>query len=210
MKRKIPLYGSLPIVILAALLALLLSCASAPEETVFEPPDEEKAQAEALRDRIEEFGLAELAQSDYDAAEARYQEGTMAYGQDNQASKEAFDGAITYYQAVIDKAFPVLVGNAKTGADSSRRQADSIKASVAVKDDYAAAKSAYDSAVAEQQAGNYEKAAELFEQAEELFAQVYQDAKAKKDTAEQALKEALENLESSEEKAREADQEMGQ
>jgi len=210
MKHKIILLGILAAVILPALAAALLSCASAPEETVFEAPDEEKALAEALRDRIEEFGLAELAQSDYDAAEARYKEGTMAYGQDNEASRKAFDGAIAYYQAVIDKAFPILVGNVKTDADSYRRQADAIKASVAVKEDYAAAKTVYDSAMAEEQAGNYEKAAELFGQAEELFAQVYADAKEKKDKAEQALKEALENLESSEEKAREADREMGQ
>ncbi len=195
-------YGLLILIITA----LILSCATTPDETVYVLPETERNQAIGLQQQIEEYDLGSLVQTEYQAAEARYLDGDKAYNTDNKTSKEAFDEAIAYYQTVIEKGFPILTDNTKKETDASLTLADELKAGVAVKDDYDKAKEVYNNAVTEQEAGNYEKAIELFEEADGLFQQVYEIAKEKKEKAELAIQEALDSLKASEEKAKEAEQ----
>ena len=196
--------------LLLILFALILGCATTPDEEAYVLPETERNQAIELRKKIDEYDLGSLVEAEYQAAEAKIVEGDKAYNADNKTSKEAFDQAIANYQAVIAKGFPILTDNTKKETDATLSLADEIKAGVAVKDDYDKAKAVYDNAVAEQEAGNYEKAIELFQEAEDLFQQVYEKAKDKKEKAEDAIQEALDSLKESEEKAKEAEEAMAE
>jgi tetratricopeptide (TPR) repeat protein len=182
----------------AAALFLIVSCASPPEtvEELPEAPEKEYAQAKELRQLIDDYDLDAASPAAYQAAEESYQKGEAAYGKDNAAAKTAFQEAIKGYQDVISDAFPQLVGRRQSEVDAVKQAADELKASVAVKDKYAAALSVYDQAKAAREAGNFEEALKLLDEAEELFEAVYSEAKAKKERAEQSMSETGGSIES--------------
>jgi tetratricopeptide (TPR) repeat protein len=181
-----------------AALFLIISCAS-PPETVEEPPEapeKEYNQAKELRQLIADYDLDQAAPTAFEAAEGSFKEGESAYGSDNAAARVAFEAAISGYQEVISEAFPQLVGRRQSEVDAVKQAADELKAAVAVKESYAAAKSVYDQAVAARGAGNFEEALKLLDEAERLFGEVYAEAKAKKERAEQAMAETGGSIES--------------
>lgn len=175
----------------AAALFLIVSCASPPEtvEELPEAPEKEYAQAKELRQLIEDYDLSPAAPAAFQSAEERFQAGEAAYGKDNEAAKTAFDAAIKGYEEVISEAFPQLVRRRQSEVDAVRQAADELKAPVAVKEQYAAAASVYDRAVAARDAGNFQEALKLLDEAEKLFEAVYAEARAKKQRAEQSMSE---------------------
>ena len=79
-------------------------------------------------------------------------------------------------------------------ADGAKGRADSVKASVAVSEEYSAAQAVYDEAVTAADTGDDERTAELFENAEVLFEQAYELAADKKRQAEAALSNVDQSL----------------
>lgn len=167
-------------------IVLLAACASPPE--LVPPPDELYDEVKSLRSRIDEKNLAEYAQSEYDVGEAYFADGETAYNaEEYESAGQLFSDAKVQYTEVIRKGFQSVSSARKSEADSYKSQADEIKASVAVAEDYSAAKAVYDQAVAAANSGDDETAAELFENASTLFKQVYEAAAVKKSLAEDAL-----------------------
>lgn len=179
-----------------AAVALLAACASGPEPVP--APDEAYETAKTLRSQIQEFELAQYAQSEFDSGETQFAAAEIAYNTEEfAAADEGFNLAIDSYTEVIRAGFRAIAGARQEEAETQRARADEVKASVALADEYADALDVYNRAVAEAEAGNDQEAAVLFESAAGLFAQVFEDASDKRQQALDALgrvDERIENL----------------
>jgi hypothetical protein len=195
---------ALLIVLAGAALLMAVSCASTPPQEAVPLPETELAQAKQLKAKADRYNLGPLAQAEYNAAENDLKVGEAAYGKDNAASKASLDKAISGYQAVIAKGGPLYLGTLNDKAAVAKKSADDLKASVAVKDDYAKAKAVYDKALAEKTAGDLEGATKDFEEARKMFEAVAKVAAEKRDKALAAGKDAAKAGEDSAAKAAEA------
>ena len=174
---------ALLIVLATAALLMVASCKSTPPEAAAPLPETELAKAKELKAKADLYNLGPLAQAEYNAAESDLKAGEAAYGKDNAASKASLDKAIAGYQAVIDKAGPLYLGTLNDKAAAAKKTADDLKASVAVKDDYAKAQAVYDRALKEKAAGDLAAATKDFEEARKLFEAVAKVAAEKRDKA---------------------------
>ncbi len=195
------------------LFLIMISCATTPEkepEPAAALPESEYDQAKGLKKKVEKYGLGEYVPDEYRTAEKKYSDGEAAYNKDNASSKEYLDEAINNYRIVIEKGFPIVAGKKREEIETIKKQADDIKASVAVKDDYEKTQEVYDSALEEKRAGNYETALELLEKARGLFEEVYKKTEQKKERAEKSMEDSRKGIESAEERAEEAQKTMDQ
>jgi|GEM_PF-5408133 len=206
----------------AALLAALLlavSCAGTPparppetaqpataqpEKPAVAAPDAELAQAQSLQQKAEKYGLGEFDAEDYAAATKDLKAGQDAYGKDNAAAKESLTKAIGEFNSVITKGGPLYLAKLQAQTDASKKAADDLKASVAVKDQYAEANDVYQRALKEKDSGDIENAAADFTKARDMFDAVAALAQQKKDNATKALAGAQEGMTASEQKAADA------
>ena len=201
----------------AGALFLVVSCSSAPApkpapETPTQPeqpavaaPDAELSQAKSLQQRVDAFGLGDYAPADYAAANKAMKAGQDSYGKDNAASKKSLQAAIAGYNAVITKGGPLYLAKLQAQTEASKKAADDLKASVAVKDDYAQANNGYKRALKEKDAGDIENASKDFMQSRDGFDEVTRIAQQKKDAAVQALQTARQDQAASQQKAKDAD-----
>lgn len=201
---------------LAAAVVLAASCASTPpkspepqvepEKPVVPAPAAELAKAKELKDRADAYDLGQYAPEEYAAAEKDLAAGEAAYGKDNAAAKKSLDKAVAGYTAVIAKGGAILVDRIQRESESSKRTADEVKASVAVKDEYAAALAMYNGALAAKKAGDLEKAGSDFAAARDMFDDVAATARGKREKALQAMQETEDALAASQQKAADAQQ----
>jgi hypothetical protein len=197
----------------AATLFLVVSCASTPPEKPAAPaptqaekpavaaPDAELAQAKSLQKKVDAYGLGAYAPEDYAVANADMKAGQDSFGKDNAASKKSLQSAITEYTAVITKGGPLFLARGQAQTEASKKAADDLKASVAVKDDYARANDVYKRALKEKDAGDIENASNDFTQSRDGFDAVTKVAQQKKDAAVQALQSAQQDQTASQQKA---------
>lgn len=199
---------------LLAALFLAVSCASTPPATPPETPQPEKpavaapdaelAQAQSLQQKADKYGLGEYAPEDYAAATKDLKAGQDAYGKDNAASKESLTKAIDEFTTVITKGGALYLTKVKAQSDASKKAADDLKASVAVKDQYAEANEVYLRAVKEKDAGDIENAVADFTKARDMFDAVAALALQKKENATKSLADTKETMTASEQKAADA------
>ena len=204
----------------AGALFLVVSCASTPpqqpqpetprpetpqpEQPTVAAPDAELAKAKSLQQRVDALGLGTYAPDEYAAANREFQAGQDAYGKDNAASKKSLMAAIDEYNAVLSKGGPLYLARGQEQAEASKKAADDLKASVAVKDGYEKADGLYMQALKEKDAGEIENAGRDFSQSRDDFDTVAKVARQKKDAATQALQSAQQDKTASERKAENA------
>ncbi len=199
-------------------LFLFISCAStppqqpkpaAPQAPAAQPatgaPDTELTQAKGLQQRVDALGLGAYDPDDYAAANKDLQAGQDTYGKDNDASRKSLQSAIAEYNSVISKGGPLYLAKVQAQAEASKKAADDLKASVAVKDDYATANDSYTKALQEKDAGDIENAGKDFGQARDGFDAVAKVAQQKKDAAVQALQNAQQDNTVSQKNAQDAE-----
>jgi hypothetical protein len=197
------------IALLIAVLALwMVSCATPPVTPETAAPEAELAQAKKLKQKADAFGLAAYAQEKYDAAAKDLQAGEDAYGKDNAAAKQSLDKSIQGFNEVIDAGGALYLGKRREKTDASKKAADDLKSSVAVKDSYAKAKEVYDRALEEAADKDLENASKDFDQAMTMFDEVAKEAKTKKEKAEKAMAEAEQDMAASEQKAADAEKSL--
>ena len=213
MKRLVPLAAMI------GAISLVMSCASTPPQkptptptptpTAEQPqaaaPDAELAQAKDLKQKVDALGLGDYDPQDYTAANKDFQDGQDAYGKDNAASKKSLDSAIKGYNAVLDTGGGQYLAKRQSDAEASKKAADDLKASVAVKDDYAAANDLYKKALEEKTAKDIENAGKDFASAKDGFDAVAKTAQEKKDAAQQAMQDAQTGQSTSQQKADESE-----
>ncbi len=209
-----------PLALMAGTLVLVISCASTPpqkppeqppEQPKEQPkaavpaPDAELAQAKALKQKVDTYGLGDYAPDQYASANQDLQAGEDSYGKDNAASKKSLDSAITGYNAVISSGGPQFLAAAQSKAEASKKAADDLKASVAVKDDYAKADDTLQRAVKEKNDKDIENAGKDFADAKDQFDAVAKTAQEKKDAADKAMQDAEAGQSTSQQKADESE-----
>jgi len=180
------------------------SCKSTPPVETVPLPETELAKAKELKAKADQYNLGPLAQAEYTAAENALKAGEAAYGKDNAAAKESLVKAISGYEAVISKGGAAYLGGLNDKAAAAKKSADDLKASVAVKDDYAKAQAAYDRALAAKSSGDLAAATKDFEEARTLFEAVAKTAAQKRDAALAANKDAAQAQTDAEARAAEA------
>jgi hypothetical protein len=216
MKKLITLSG------VAAVVLLAVSCASTPpqkpatepaqpeatqpEKPVVAAPEAERAQA--LKDKIDGYGLAAYDEEGYRAASVDLQAGEDSYGTDNAAAKKSLDSAIAGFNAVIAKGAPLKIAELQSSTEASKKAADDLLAAVAVKEKYARANDAYQRALQEKDGGDLENAGKDFPLAQGLFEEAAAAAKQKKDEAVKAIEAAQQDLSSSKQKAADAEKSL--
>jgi hypothetical protein len=167
-------------------------------------PEAELTEAKNLQKRIDDFALSTYDPDTYAGGVKDLQAGEKTYGQDNASSKASLTNAISAFKAVIAKGTPLLLSDAKEKTDESKKAADDLKASVAVKDGYSQALTVYQAAVQEKNAGDLENASRDFASAREQFDVVATAAQEKKDAAMLSLQDAQKDGTASEQMAADA------
>ncbi len=194
-----------------AILLIFSSCATAPEveeDTKAALPETEYTRANKLKAQADKYSLADYAPDEYSQAEQKLKDGKATYKTDNASSKKALDEAIAGYEAVMAKGFPLLTEKKQEETEAIVKQAEGIKAQVAMKEEYTVARTKYDQALAAQNNGEYEQAVALFDEAKLLFQDLYEKTKEKKERAEQAMNSSEESIKDFEEQARAGDEEI--
>jgi hypothetical protein len=195
-----------PMIVVLALVAV--SCATPPEQPAAAAPEAELKEAKTLKQRADVYGLEAYAPEKYAAAAKDLQAGEDAYGKDNAAAKQSLDRSIGEFKEVIDAGGAAYLGKRREKSDASKKAADDLKSSVAVKDDYAKAKVVYDRALKEMADKDLENASKDFDEAMKLFDEVAKIAQAKKDKAEKAMAETEKSFSDSEQKATDAEKSL--
>jgi hypothetical protein len=165
-------------------------------------------QADASKSAAENAGAPVAAKSDYAAAMDTYNQAVKA-GKAKQyeqsldlftKAKAQFDGAAKVALQKRDQ-----VDKANQAVLAAKQQADSLKAAVAVKADYAAAQDTYNKALKARDAKDYDTALGLMQKAKDQFTSVAQTARQKKSNAEKAIADSAAAIQAAEEQATEAD-----
>lgn len=178
-----------------ALVGLMIACAALPEK--------EFSLANERRSTLHKYKLYKYASNDFANAETNYTAGKTYYSNDNGKSKESLDKALSNYLLVLEKGFPAATEDSKKEADQPKRQADDIKAAVAVKAEYDEAQSLYTAAMKAKSETNYAKAIDLLEESKKKFQVVAKKAKEKRTKADGAIKDADKDLQTLEKTAQE-------
>jgi hypothetical protein len=179
-----------------------------PEKPAVPAPEAELAQAKSLQQKVDGYGLGQYDPDDYAKATQSLKAGQDAYGKDNAASKQSLQASIAAFNAVISTGGPKLVAVMQDQSVAAKKSADDLKASVAVKDDYAKADAVYQGALKEKAAGDMENAGNDFAKSRDMFTSVAKAAQEKKNAAMQSLQAAQQALGASEQKAAEAEKSM--
>jgi hypothetical protein len=139
--------------------------------------------AAASRDAIAARDFAKWDPSNWTLAEGKLSSARDLFGSDPKASLSAADEAALRYKLVMQNALGYYMADRKTVSEAERDRASSIKAEVAVKDDYEAAVSLYAEAEARRAADDAEAAAALYDRSAAAFTAAYDSAKLKMDSA---------------------------
>ena len=202
--------------LVASVSVIVASCASAPAKPAETPqvtapetptaplPEAELARAKELQQKADANHLGDFDTEDYTAGTNALTAGQDAYGKDNAASKKSLDQAADSFTAVIDKGGKAYLAKAKDEADTSRKAADDLKASVAVKDEYGTAQDAYDNAGKEGEAGDLGAAGTDYASARDGFNAAAASAQEKKDRATRAMDATDKAMTASEKNAEDA------
>jgi hypothetical protein len=165
-------------------------------------------QADASKSAAENAGAPVAAKSEYGAAMDTYNQAVKA-GKAKQyeqsldlfpKAKTQFDGAAKVALQKRDK-----VEQANKDVLAAKKEADSLKAAVAVKAAYAAAMDTYNKALKARDAKDYDTSLDLMQKAKDQFASVAKTARQKKANAEEAIADSAAAIQAAEEQATEAD-----
>jgi hypothetical protein len=171
-------------------------------------PEAELARARGLKQKADSYSLSQYAPDEYAAASKDLQAGEEKYGKDNAAAKQSLDRAVAGFEAVMSKGGGVLVARLQERSAASKKAADDLKASVAVKDEYAMALETHNRAIRERDAGNLEQAGLGFDRAASMFDAVAVTAKEKRERALEAIKGMVQGMVAADQKAQEAQQSL--
>jgi hypothetical protein len=165
--------------------------------------------AKKSQDLIAERGYDAFDPGNFQLASDKYQEALSLYNVDNGKALIAADEALLRYNMTIEKGRDLYLAGKKGKADDSRQLALSIKADVAVKDDFSVADTNYRAAIDQVSKGNIEAAADQFDTSTTMFTDAYARAKDKREKAVVAMQATQEQRVASESLAKEAELKMG-
>lgn len=104
----------------------------------------------------------------------------------------------------LEKGDPVYSEQLQKETETAKKDAENIKANVAMKKEYDKALALYEKAVNERSAGNFDKAVKHFEEAKRIFVDVYKQTEVKMARAEKSIEESKGELQLVEQKVQDA------
>jgi len=141
------------------------------------------SEARDVRAGIVKRDYAKWDPSNWQLAEAKFESSKGLFKADAKASRDAADEARLRYRTVARTAGEYWAGDRRTASNTAMAKARTIKAEVAVKDEFATAQALHAKAEELQAAKDFDAASDLFSQAADTFAAAYTHAKAKSDQA---------------------------
>ncbi len=169
---------------------------------------EKYSQSLKLKSQIEENAFQSYDNANYEKANSiveSFTDSTSLSNISGKAMNEKIDGAYKAYKTVIFKAFREKAKVSRTEAFKSKQNADSVKAGVAEKSEYAKAVEEFKSGDASFSIQNPEGALNHYENAKVQFESLYQSVKEKREAAQKAMDEAKKLVEESKNYAENAD-----
>ncbi len=165
--------------------------------------------ASDARERIKDKDLAKWDSGNFQLAENKYaaEDSLWASGKDSDlvAGIDALDEAVLRYNLVVQKGRQSVAIGAKEKTDESKTRSETIKAQVAVKDQYDAALATYEDGISKLTSGDFETAADELQKSGAGFDAAYEAAAAKRASAAEAMRDAQAAAAESEKKAADAD-----
>jgi hypothetical protein len=172
------------------MLFLFSGCSTTPEKTgtttgidKSSPAYDAYTNATNLRNKVEKYGFATLAPDDYKNAEEKYKSGMTVYSMDSVSAKQAFTDAADKYRVIIKKGIAGKSSDYEKDIDTASKKADTMKASVALAEDYKKAKEKLKKAGELVKADDWEGAETLYIEAKAGFDNLYVRAKEMRDKA---------------------------
>lgn len=170
---------------------------------------EKRSSAMAVKATVDELDYGPLDAGNYATAGQKMAAVDELLAKEPKAAQDAAEESLLRYRLVLARGWELTAGGKRDAAEKYKLEAESIKAQVAVKAEYAEAKTLWDEGLAVYAAGKHEAAAPLFRQAELMFSAVYDKAAAKRAAAEAAIKAAASKNEESATIVVEGDEKLG-
>ncbi len=171
-------------------------------------PEQELARAKELKEMIIAAGLETFDQDAFSQAEKHMQDAEQKYGKDNAGAKESLLLAIPLYERILSKGMAKYRDEKLKLVQDAKAKADSVKANVAAAREYAKAASAQKQAETAFAAKQYKDAFGFYDEAIASYLASHDVAVEKRKKADQALKQASEQIKATEEFATEMEKEM--
>ena len=158
---------------------------------------------------IDENGYASYAQNNYDRGLSNLEKVEAAFDSDSEDfDKSVFvyaEDALKEFNTVLNVAYKKIAKEEREAAMEAKKNADSVKAGVARKDEYKEATDLITNGDSLYSMQNAKKAAEYYKSANEKLTYLYQDVSAKRAAAQAAIEEAKRRVAESAQFAEEAD-----
>ena len=164
------------------------------------------SQAQALKEKADELSLAAENQASYDAGKKALEEyaalGTEASGADLLAKATE---ALNAYNDVVNKGLKANAARERQAALEAKKNADSVRAGVAKKEEYTKASETFKKADSSYVTANIEGAFNGYKSAKETFSSLYEEIKEKRAAAQILIDAARKKVADAENYAVEAD-----
>jgi len=171
-------------------------------------PEQELARAKELKEAIIALGLETSDPDAFAQAEKHMQDAEQKYGTDNAGAKESLLLAIPLYESMLSKGTAKIRDEKLKLVQDAKTKADSVKAKVAAAQEYTKASDAQRQAETAFAAKQYKDAFGLYDEAAASYLKSRDVAVEKREKADQALKQAAEQIKATEEFATEMEKEM--
>lgn len=171
---------------------------------------EKRSRAVVVKATVDELGFAGSDAGNYAIAEEKLAAVDALVADKPADADDAATEALLRFNIVLRRGWELGAGSRREAAAAYKRDADAIKAAVAVRDDYTRAEARWNLAATAYGSENFEAAAAMYAEAEELFKLAYELAAAKRAAAERAIQAATERAAQAEAVAREGDQIIGE
>lgn len=166
------------------------------------------SKAKKAKDEIDENGFAFYAQKNYDDGVAALEVVEAAFTDSKELDKSVYEAAQDAYKnfnSILIIAYKKLAKAERELAYEAKKDADSVKAGVARKDDYKAAVTTFQNGDSSYAMQNPKRAFEQYSEAKEAFIALYEDVAEKRAAAQAALDAAKKRVAESAKYAEEAD-----
>ena len=189
-----------------AAVVMLVSCASVPTK--------EFNDATALRERASRYEQVRTYESEsFQRAEENYTKADEIIKANKKKewpdAKTSLLTASENYQKVIDNGMPAYASDLKTDIDKTVKEADNLKAQVALKERYQAASELYNDAVSAVSESDYDNGLAKLENAKKEFDSIYEEVKVKHDESLKSVEELRIRLKKLEDMAKEIENMRG-
>jgi tetratricopeptide (TPR) repeat protein len=151
-------------------------------------PDAKYQETGKLREKVKKYNLEKYAKGEYDLAEKNFNDGKDLIDKKNSyKANKVLDDANKYYKVILEKGLPPCTEDKNNEVKLEKKNAEDIKANVAVKDQFSDADKIYNEGLAHKEKKEYESAIDSFSSAENQFKQIYSTTKDKKDKTERSI-----------------------